>query len=255
MTTQSNNNPRAYELGAKNEIPMIAADIIYEGSTVGIVKASGHARPLQVGDMFAGFSYEKQDNLSGSAAAIVARVLRRGAVELSVTGAVITDAGQPVYAADDNAFVFNPVGAVFIGFVKRFVSAGVVVVDYDADNYKDPYLAYGGVYEAITGPKTLDIQDNGKVFFVTATAVVTFPGVAIPVNCAVVNIGPYGTVQTSLDPAAADMIHAPDLAGANNKDHINTLATAQRGDLAQLRTGDANGLVVSNQIGIWAQEA
>jgi hypothetical protein len=33
-------------------------------------------------------------------------------VQLAVTGAVITDVGQPVYATDDDTFVFSPVGGI-----------------------------------------------------------------------------------------------------------------------------------------------
>lgn len=258
MTTLSANTPRDYELGQMNDIPMIASDIIYDGSAVGVVKATGHARPLVGGDVFGGFAKEKKNNSSGAAAALNILVQKMGQVKLSVAGAVITDVGQPVYATDDDTFVFLPTGATFIGYVKRWVSAGVVMVDFNADSYEDPYLAYGSPeeYETVTANKTLDIEDNGKVLFITDDATTTtLPVVATPVNCTIVNMGAYGTVAVNVDPAAADMIHAPDIAGTNDKDHINTKATAQRGDLVQVRTGDANGWVVSNQRGVWAQEA
>lgn len=259
MTTLAANSVRKRETGDLNHIPVIASDIIYEGAAVGIVTASGHARPLQAGDQFAGFAVAKADNSSGSAADINVEVTRRGSIQLSVSGAVITDVGQPVYATDDDTFVFLPTGAVFIGFVKRFVSAGVVIVEYDAAVFEDPYLKYGapGEYETISANKTLDIEDNGKVFFVDTDAkTITLPAVATPVDCTIVNIGAYGGVAVNVSPAAADMIHAPDIAGTNDKDHINTKATAQRGDLVQISSGagDANGWIVRNQIGTWAQE-
>lgn len=258
MTTLAKNSPRDYELGDMNDIPMVASDIIYDGAAVGVVKATGHARPLVAQDIFGGFAKEKKDNSAGAAAALNIRVQKIGQISLSVAGAVITDVGQPVYATDDDVFVFLPTAATFIGFVKRFVSAGVVIVDFDADAYEDPYLVFGSAeeYETISANKTLDIQDNGKVFFVDTDAkTITLPVVATPVNCTIVNIGAYGTVAVNVDPAAADSIHAPDIAGTDNKDHINTKATAQRGDFVQLRTGIATGWVVSNQRGVWAQEA
>ena len=46
MTTLAANQPRAFEGGNRNEIPVIASDIIFEGAAVGVVDASGHARPL-----------------------------------------------------------------------------------------------------------------------------------------------------------------------------------------------------------------
>lgn len=259
MATLTVDTPRDYELGNINEVPVIASDIIYEGAAGGAVIASGHARPLTSVDKFLGFAEQNADNSAGAAADINVRFKKRGAISLSVAGAVITDVGQPVYATDDNTFIFLPTGAQFIGFVRRFVSAGVVIVEYDVDNYVDPYLVYGasGVYETKSAAYTLDIQDNAKVIFVDTTAVITLPVVATPVDCTLVCIGPYGTVQISIDPAAADMIHVPDIAGTNDKDHINTLATAQRGDLSQVSSGagDANGWIVKNQIGTWAQES
>lgn len=257
MTTLAADTLRDQVIGDINELPVIAADIIYEMAAVGVVKASGHARPLQATDRFGGFAQRKADNSAGAAAAINVKTIKKGAVQLSVSGAVITDYGQPVYATDDDTFVFNPVGAVFIGFVRRFISSGVVEVEFDVDKFVDPYSFFGSPeeYETISAGKTLDIQDNGKVFFVDTDALtITLPAVATPVNCTIVNIGAYGTVAVNVSPAAVDMIHAPDIAGTDNKDHINTKATAQRGDLVQLRTGDANGWIVSNQRGVWAQQ-
>lgn len=254
-TTLAANKPRAYEGGDRNEFPVIASDIIYEGAAVGLVDGTGHARPLAAGDRFAGFAEAKADNSAGAAAAINVRVIEQGKIELSVSGAVITDIGQPVYASDDDTFVFNPVSAVFIGFVHRFVSSGVVVVDFNAPAYRDPYGEYS-VRETISANKTLDIEDNGKVFFVDTDAkVITLPAVATPVNCKIVNIGAFGTVAVNISPNASDKVQGPDLPGTDNKDLINTKATARRGDFARLVTGDANGALVQELRGIWATEA
>jgi len=255
MTTLAANTPRAFEGGSRNEIPVIASDIVYEGAAVGVVIGTGHARPLAATDRFAGFAEAKADNAAGAAAAINVRVVESGKIQLSVTGAVITDVGQPVYATDDNAFTFVPTAAVFIGFVHRFVSSGVVVVAFDALNYRDPYAEYT-IRETLSANKTLDIEDNGKVFFVdTDAVVVTLPVVATPVNAKIVNIGAYGAVKLSIDPAAADKVQGPDLPGTDNKDLINTKATAKRGDYVVLTTGDANGAIVAELRGIWATEA
>lgn len=259
MTTLSKDTPRNFELGDRNEIPVVASDIIYEGAAVGVVKASGHARPLSGGDVFAGFAEQQADNSSGAAAAINVRTRKRGAVQLSVSGAVITDINQPVYALDDNDFTFIPTGATFIGFVRRFVSSGVVVVEYDADNFQDPYRVYGspGEYETVSDDKTLDVQDNGKVLFVDTDAkTVTLPAVATGLSVTIVNIGAFGTVAVNVSPQAADLIHAPDIPGTDNKDHINTKATAQRGDLVKVVGGlVSTGYNVVDQKGVWAQEA
>lgn len=255
MTTLAANSPRSYELGERNFLPVIASDIIYEGAAVGLVDGTGHARPLSGGDRFGGFAVAKADNSSGAAAAINVEVYECGEVQLSVSGAVITDIGQPVYATDDDTFVFNPVGGTFVGFVKRFVSSGVVVVEFDADEFQDPYGEYS-VRETISANKTLDIQDNGKVFFVDTDAkVITMPAVATPVNCKIVNIGAFGAVLVAVSPDAADKIQGPDLPGTDDKDLLNTKATARRGDFVKLVAGDANGPIVAELRGTWATEA
>lgn len=259
MTTLAANTPRVYEGGSKeiaeNSLPVIASDILYEGSAIGVVAGAGHGRPLVGGDRFAGFANAKADNAAGAAAAINVDLVRKGQIELAVSGAVITDINQPVYATDDDTFVFSPAGGSFIGRVKRFVSAGDVIVAFDVDKMVDPYGEYG-VREAISANKTLDIEDNGKLFWVDTDAVtVTMPVTATPVNCKIVNGGAFGTVAVNVSPQAADKIQGPDLPGTDNKDLINTKATARRGDYAKMVTGDANGPIVSELVGTWATEA
>ena len=255
-TTLAANKPRAYEGGDRNEIPVIAADILYEGAAIWVVPASGHARPLAAGDRFAGFAEAKADNAAGAAAAINVRVVESGKIELSVSGAVINDIGQPVYATDDDTFVFSPVSSVFVGFVHRFVSAGKVIVAFNALKYQDTY-GNRTKRETISADKTLDAEDTGKVFFVDTDAkVVTLPAIADGLGgVKIVNIGAFGTVLVAISPAAADMILGPDITGADNKDLLNTKATAKRGDYVVLDLGDADGYVVTEMVGTWAREA
>ena len=255
MTTLAANKPRAYELGERNHFPVIANDIIYEGAAVGIVAATGHAQPLTSADKFGGFAVAKADNSAGAAAAINVEVVKKGEIELAVTGAVITDIGQPVYATDDDTFTPSPVGGVFVGFVKRFVSSGIVVVEFNAGVLVDPWAAYS-VREAVADNKTLDIQDNGKLFWVTTDAkTITLPAVATPVNCVIANGGAFGTVLVTIAPNASDKIQGPDLPGTDNTALLNTKKTAKRGDFVKLATGDANGGLVIELRGTWASAA
>lgn len=258
MTTLAANKPRAFELGERNHLPVIAADIIYEGAAVGVVDASGHARPLQGGDRFGGFAVAKADNSSGAAAAINVETVKSGEIELSVTGALITDFNQPVYATDDDTFVFNPVGGTFIGFVKRFVSSGVVVVDFNAGVYADPW-GHKTVRETLAAVKTFDAQDTGKLFCVTEAAdadALTLPAIADGLGgITILYVGAFGGCKVTIDPAAADMILGPDITGADNKDLLLTKATSRRGDFVTLDLGDADGYVVTEMRGTWAREA
>lgn len=131
MATLAANKKRVFELDGYQDHPAIASDIIFEGSAVGD-NGSGYARPLQAGDPFLGFSAGKVDNSAGSAGDKDVTVKYHGLVELSVSGAAITDVGEPVFASDDDTFVLTQGSNSHIGRVVRFVSSGVVIVAFDA---------------------------------------------------------------------------------------------------------------------------
>lgn len=258
MTTLAADKPRPIEQGEKNAFPVIASDIIYEGAAVGLVDATGHARPLTTADRFVGFAEVKADNSAGSAAAINVKVFERGKIELAVTGAVITDVGQPVYASDDDTFTLNPASGPFIGFVHRFVSSGVAVVSYDAPQLVDPWIAYKH-RETLSGTKTFDAEDSGKLFCVDADAdadALTLPAVADGfAGATILAVGAFGTTALTISPAAADNIRGPDITAADDKDIVLTKATQRRGDFVTLHGGDADGYYVSEMRGIWARQA
>jgi hypothetical protein len=258
MTTLAANAPKVYETGSRNEFYVIASDIIYEGAAVGLVDASGHARPLVGGDRFVGFAEAKADNSAGAAAAIYVRVIESGKIQLSVTGALITDIGQPVYAQDDATFSFNPVSGSFIGHVHRFVSAGVAIVDFNAPVYRDPWGAYDK-RELLSGVKTFDAEDTGKLFAVDANAdgdALTLPVVTTGLTAlTVLAIGAFGTTALTLSPDSTDMILGPDITAADNKDIVLTKATQRRGDYIKLVAADADGYGIVELRGIIAREA
>lgn len=133
MTTLSTNTPRAYQLGDREDYPVIAADIIYEGAAVG-ENGSGYARPLIAGDPFLGFAQRQADNSAGAAGAINVEVTQRGKIQLSVAGATAITAndGVAVYASDDDTFTLTSTDNTLIGYVSRWVSSGVAVVTFDA---------------------------------------------------------------------------------------------------------------------------
>jgi len=253
MTTLAADLARNYELGDRNEFPVIAADIIYEGAAVGLVDGTGHAQPLTSADKFVGFAEKRADNSSGSAADINVRVIKKGCNLLAVSGSLITDVGQPIYATDDNTFVFLPTGGVFIGFVRRWVSAGYVIVEFDAGVLKDPHAGYTA--QTVTTGLTIDAQDSGKVLCITTDALTqTLPAVEGISNIRFLNLGAFGTVEITVSPNANDMIESVDAAGVDNKDIVNTKATARRGDYIDLDYGDGNGWVVTAVRGTWAKE-
>lgn len=111
-------------------------------------------------------------------------------------------------------------------------------------------------YEEVTGAKTLDEGDNGVTQVVTATAVLTLPSTVAGYTYRIVNGGnAVGAVQVSVSPAAVDKIMGNGFTSADNKDAINTLATAEPGDELCLVGDGVNGWVVQKVKGTWAKEA
>ncbi len=257
MTTLAADAVRTQEIGNIQEYPVVASDIIYKGAAVGLVDATGHARPLTAVDRFVGFAETRLDNSAGAAAAKNVRVIEKGKIKLAVTGAVITDVGQPVYATDDDTFVFLPTAAQFIGKVSRFISSGVVVVDYDVSTMRDPYEAWP-IRETLSATKPFDAQDCGKAFFCDAAAdgdALTLPAIADGLDdILIVAIGAFGSTAIVISPAAADSIRAADLAAVDDKDLLLTKATQRRGDYARIFLGDADGYAASIK-GIWTKES
>ncbi len=119
----------------------------------------------------------------------------------------------------------------------------------------DPELL-NRIWEDVTANKTLDAQDVGKVMNVTADAkIFTLPSTAAGLVFIIRNGGAAAAVAVNVSPAAADKIMGADLAGVDNKDRINTKATALQGDhIVLLGDGSAGWFAISER-GVWAAEA
>lgn len=129
MATKTKDEYRTYELGDISEYPMVATDIIYEGSAVGL--ASGLARPLVAGDTFVGFCEQQADNSAGAASAINVRTKDRGKVIADVVGVTgVTNVGTAVYMSDDNVFTLTSTSNSLVGMVTRYNSGTECVVSF-----------------------------------------------------------------------------------------------------------------------------
>lgn len=132
MTTLAANKLRDYPIGNTEEYPVIAADIIFQGAAVG-ENGSGYARPLVAADPFLGFAEAIADNSAGAAGAITVTVKKRGNIVLPISGLAITaNDHPPVYASDDDTFTLTATSNTKIGFVSRWISTGLAVVEFDA---------------------------------------------------------------------------------------------------------------------------
>jgi hypothetical protein len=110
--------------------------------------------------------------------------------------------------------------------------------------------------ETVSGNKTLDEGDSGVVQRVdTDGAVVTLPATVLGTTYIIENAGSAdGAVGISVSPNAADKIMGNGFTSADNKDAINTKATAKVGDRIVLVADGANGWFVQSVIGTWARE-
>lgn len=136
MTTLAANKPRDFVIGELADLPVIAADIIYEGAAVG-ENGSGYFRPLAAADPFAGFAQAPADNSAGAAGAVYVRVKTRGRVILPVTGVTaVTDEGTAVYASDDDTFTLTSSGNSAVGKITRYISGTTVEVYFEAASFR-----------------------------------------------------------------------------------------------------------------------
>jgi Trk K+ transport system NAD-binding subunit len=131
MATRSTDIARTMELDDILDYPVIATDIIYEGSAVG-ENGSGYARPLVAADPFLGFALRKADNAAGAAGAILVRVRTRGRIKLPISNVAITANDRvAVYASDDDTFTLTAGSNSLIGYVSRWIETGWAIVEFD----------------------------------------------------------------------------------------------------------------------------
>lgn len=125
------------------------------------------------------------------------------------------------------------------------------------------FTGFGSVYEEdrdvedVTDDKNLDAADSGKVFRVTADAkTITLPATVLGLTYTIVNgQSRDGSIKVAISPNANDRITGIDLTPADNKDLINTKATAKRYDRVTLFGDGSLGWYVMDAVGIWAREA
>lgn len=118
----------------------------------------------------------------------------------------------------------------------------------------------------VTENKTLAITDCGTVQNVIADAIaITLPATVVGYRYTIINGGDNasGTPTRSgadesmivtVSPNASDLIAGMEVTAADNKDFINTKATAKVGDELSLIGDGTNGWKVVEVKGIWAKE-
>ena len=255
MTTLAADAAVVDVLGARNSVPIIAADIVYEGAMVGD-NAAGYGRPLTAGDKFRGHAVEKVDNAAG-AAGDKNITLRSGRYKLEVAlVGLITDVGQPVYASDDATLTFSAPSNSYVGVISRYVSATKMEVEFRPGEVDEFGADQNRVLK--TDDYTTLAADNGRIIYLgtdakTITLIATVAGYKVTV----VNIAGDGVSEIAVDFNAGDlnMGGCGLAAGGDGKKLTNTKATARRGDyLTFIGDGTAGWNLVAKR-GTWAQES
>jgi len=109
---------------------------------------------------------------------------------------------------------------------------------------------------AVSANKTLVIADCGIIQLVDTDAkTVTLPATAAGLNYIIVNNGADGAVLVAISPNAADKISGLLATPVDDKDMLNTKATAKKGDYLQIVADGVDGWVVARSAGTWAREA
>ena len=119
-------------------------------------------------------------------------------------------------------------------------------------------------FEIKTASYSISAGDSGTVFGIGTDAIVlTLPATVAGLIYSFVNTGADGNNLITISPNASDAIHGTatlaasvvEFGGVDDKDIINTKATANTGDVITLVGDGVAGWYVLNSTGIWASEA
>ena len=109
----------------------VAADShVYKGAMLGLT-SGGYVRPLSAGDLFAGIAYEEMDNTGGANGDKSVRIYTLGDFGLSLSGAVISNIGDAVYASADDTLTFTATSISYVGYVIDVPTNGEIILRLD----------------------------------------------------------------------------------------------------------------------------
>ena len=144
-----------------------------------------------------------------------------------------------------------------VGVTTATTERAVVDLNAPIPQNSLPAALQDKLVETASDNLTLDVEDVGKIIDVDTDAkVITLPATAIGLLFVIRNAGAAdGAVAVTVSPQAGDKIMGANLAGVDDKDTINTKATAVVGDYTVLRADGVSGYFVESKRGTWAAEA
>ena len=113
----------------------------------------------------------------------------------------------------------------------------------------------GGNAVAIATDTTLAITHCGQDVYVTADAtVITLPATVVGYYYRIINGCADGTALIKVSPNSSDLIAGGGYTAADDKDLLNTKATAKEGDYVELVGNGTTGWNIVRMVGVWAYE-
>jgi hypothetical protein len=250
--TLSANAPYNIMGGLYSNYPVKASTTIYEGAWVG-EDGSGYARGLTAGDRFLGLANAYVTNGTTAGANTVNVFTGRVRTEVTLTG-TIKDVGRPVYASADDTITFVATSNSYVGVVTRYVDATHMEIELRPGEVDE--FGPNKCRETKSANYTVDAQDSGKIIYVDTDAkTITLPATDAGLTLTLVNAGADGAVALTISPNSSDKIMGFDITAADDKDLVNTKATARRGDFVTLVGDGADGWFILGMRGTWARES
>lgn len=257
-------------LSGSTWVPADANASIYAELVAGMKGASG--------DTITAYRIARVGALSGAAIGDAVYLSDTAGGVSDTAGTVGQIVGICISATDVLLFPqYTTGGQLIVGALKQFFRDSGVFIHSNADGKlklsadgtgNDDILLEGSVQTgeflmsdvensvAVSADKTLVIADCGVVQLVDTDAkTVTLPATAAGLQYTIVNAGADAAVLVTISPQAADKISGAGLTPADNKDLLNTKATAKKGDYVTLLADGVDGWVVTRMAGAWAREA
>lgn len=107
-----------------------ASGVLYKGGFVGL-NGSGYAQPLTAGNQCVGIAYEQADNTGGANGDIDVRVFTQGDFLHTLTGALVTNIGDAVYASADDTLTFTATANSLVGVCVDVPEANKIILRLD----------------------------------------------------------------------------------------------------------------------------
>lgn len=198
--------------------------------------------------------------ISAISSGATGEVYTRGQFDVTCASALVLTVGTRVYwDVSGNTAILLGTGIAaddfYLGRVIKAKASGDTVVRVEIGADQDEAEFRGLLREVVADDLTLDAQDNGKVLLVTVDAkTITLPATSVGLRYVIANGGADGAVAVTISPNANDKIMGPNIAGVDNKDRINTKATAKTGDFIVIVGDGVDGWDITREVGTWAAE-